>query len=112
MAILAPPEGLTPTQGHKFGNFGKRPHGHPNDASFVPRGVRIKKNDFWKLGLKTGWSAKSVWSGFFFLLGFSWKIIKTDCRQHSEYWHFKYLRRLVWGISWRYIIYILLDSNA
>lgn len=46
MAILAPPEGLTPTQGHKFVNFGKRPHGHPNDASFVPRGVRIKKNDF------------------------------------------------------------------
>lgn len=85
MAILAPPEGLTPTQGHKFGNFGKRPHGHPNDASFVPRVVRIKKNDFWKLLSdltrwydihfdfrqqniirKTGWSTKSVWNGFFF----------------------------------------------
>lgn len=85
MAILAPPEGLTPTQGHKFVNFGKRPHGHPNDASFVPRGVRIKKNYFWKLLSdltrwydihfdfrqqniirKTGWSTKSVWNGFFF----------------------------------------------
>lgn len=51
MAILAPPEGLTPTQGHKFGNVGKRPQGHPNDASFVPRGVRIKKNDFLKTWL-------------------------------------------------------------